>query len=51
MLHSLSPRETVGAYAALMLLLALLGTLNPSIRHAPSLRDLDDLPVPANASV
>jgi hypothetical protein len=27
-----------------MLLLALLGTWNPSIRNAPSLRDLDDIP-------
>ncbi len=44
LLHSLSPRATVGVYAAFMLLLALLGTWNPSIRKAPSLRDLDDLP-------
>ena len=27
-----------------MLLLAVLGTLNPSIRNAPSLSELDDLP-------
>jgi MFS family permease len=44
LLHWLSPRETVGVYAVFMLLLALLGTWNPSIRNAPSLRDLDDLP-------
>ncbi len=44
LLHSLSLRETVGVYAAFMLLLAVLGTLNPSIRNAPSLSELDDLP-------
>ena len=44
LLHSFSPRETVAVYAALMLLLAVLGTLNPQIRNAPSLSDLDDLP-------
>jgi MFS family permease len=46
LLHWLSPRETVGVYAVFMLLLSLLGTWNPSIRNAPSLRDLDDLPRP-----
>ena len=44
LLHWLSPRETVGCYAALVLLLCVLATWNPSIRNAPSLRDLDDLP-------
>ena len=44
LLHWLSPRETVGCYAALVLLLCVLGTWNSSIRNAPSLRDLDDLP-------
>ncbi len=44
LLHSFSARETVAIYAALMLLLAVLGTWNPSIRNAPSLSDLDDLP-------
>jgi MFS family permease len=44
LLHSLSARATVGVYAAFMLLLCVLGTLNPSIRNAPSLSDLDDLP-------
>jgi MFS family permease len=47
MLHWLSPRETVAVYAAVMLLISVLGTLNPSIRNAPNLRELDDLPVPA----
>jgi predicted MFS family arabinose efflux permease len=46
LLHWLSLRETVGVYAVLMLLLALLGTWNPQIRNAPSLHDLDDLPRP-----
>lgn len=44
LLHSFSPRQTVSVYAVFMLLLAVLGTWNPSIRNAPSLRDLDDLP-------
>jgi predicted MFS family arabinose efflux permease len=44
LLHWLSPRETVAVYAVFVLLLSLLGTWNPSIRNAPSLRDLDDLP-------
>jgi len=44
LLHSLSPRETVGIYAAFMLFLCVLTSLNPSIRNAPSLSELDDLP-------
>jgi MFS family permease len=44
LLHSFSARETVAIYAVLMLLLAVLATWNPSIRNAPSLSDLDDLP-------
>lgn len=44
MLHSLSARATVAVYAAAMLLLCVLGSLNPSIRNAPSLSDLDALP-------
>ena len=39
----LRPRDR-RIYAALMLLLAVLGDVNPSIRNAPSLSDLDDLP-------
>jgi MFS family permease len=50
LLHWFSPRETIACYAALMLLLCVLGTLNPSIRNAPSLKDLDDLPVRPSAS-
>ncbi|MGZ4290389.1 MAG: MFS transporter [Gaiellaceae bacterium] len=44
LLHWFSPRETISAYAVFMLLLCVLGTLNPSIRNAPSLSELDDLP-------
>jgi MFS family permease len=44
LLHSLSPRETVGIYAAFMLFLCVLASLNSSIRNAPSLSELDDLP-------
>jgi hypothetical protein len=44
MLHWLSARETVAVYVALMVVLAVLGTLNPSIRNAPSISELDDLP-------
>ena len=45
LLHSLSARATIAIYAALMLVLAVLGTLSPSIRNAPSLSDLDALPM------
>jgi MFS family permease len=48
LLHWFSPRETVGVYAVVMLMIALLGTSNPSIRNAPSLRELDELPVPVS---
>ena len=44
LLHAFSARTTVAVYAVGMLLLAVLGTLNPSIRNAPSLSELDDLP-------
>jgi hypothetical protein len=43
LLGSLSPRETVGVFVALLFALALAGTLSPSIRVAPSLTELDDL--------
>ena len=45
LLHSLSARMTVAIYAAVMLGVAVLGTLNASIRNAPSLTDLEDLPM------
>jgi predicted MFS family arabinose efflux permease len=45
MLHWLSPRETVAVYASVMLVLSIVATVNPSIRNAPSLSELDELPV------
>jgi MFS family permease len=47
LLHSLSARTTVAIYAAFMLAIAVLGTLSPSIRNAPNLSDLEDLPTKA----
>jgi MFS family permease len=44
LLHAYSARTTVAVYAVAMLVLSVLGTLNPRIRNAPSLRELDDLP-------
>jgi MFS family permease len=44
LLHSLSARTTVAVYALFMLFLCVLATLNPSIRHAPSLAELEHLP-------
>jgi MFS family permease len=44
LLGSFSARTTVAIFAAAMLLLAVIGTVSPSIRNAPSLDDLDDLP-------
>ena len=53
LLSSLSARWTIAAFAACGLALAVWGTLSPSIRKAPSLRELDELPAPdlATASV
>jgi MFS family permease len=50
MLHWLSARETVAIYAGFMLFLCVLATLNPSIRNAPSLSELDDLPLRPSVS-
>jgi MFS family permease len=47
LLDWLSLRETVAVYAALMLLLAVLASINPAIRNAPSLDELDELPTPS----
>jgi hypothetical protein len=44
LLGSFSARTTVAIFAGAMLLLAVIGTVSPSIRNAPSLDDLDDLP-------
>jgi Transmembrane secretion effector len=53
LLGASSPRATIALFAGFGLVLALWGTLSPSIREAPSLDELDDLaergtsPVPA----
>jgi len=46
LLHALSARATVAVYAGGMLVLCVLASLNASIRNAPSLADLDELPSP-----
>jgi len=43
LLASVSPRATIAVFAAFGLVLAVWGTLSPSIRAAPSLDDLADL--------
>jgi MFS family permease len=45
LLANVSARATIGFFAAFALGLALWGLLSPSIRKAPSLAELDDLPV------
>jgi MFS family permease len=45
LLSMVSPRWTIALFAAFGLTLAMWGTLSPSIRKAPSLAELDDLPV------
>src|SRR5207244_10041259 len=47
LLHSLSARVTVAIYAGFMLTIAVIGTLSRSIRNAPNLSDLEDLPTTA----
>jgi MFS family permease len=44
LLDATSARATVATFAGFALVLALWGTLSPSIRAAPSLEELDDLP-------
>jgi predicted MFS family arabinose efflux permease len=46
LLGSFSARATVGVYVCLLLLLCVIATLSPSIRRAPSLDEIDDLPTP-----
>jgi MFS family permease len=46
LLSSVSARATVAVFTAAGVVLAVWGTLSPSIRRAPSLAELDDLPVP-----
>jgi hypothetical protein len=47
LLASFSARTTVAVFAAFGLVLAVWGTSSPSIREAPSLDELDDLPAVA----
>ena len=47
LLDSSSARATIAVFAAFGLVLALWGTLSPSIRTAPSLDELTELPAPA----
>jgi hypothetical protein len=49
LLSSVSERATIAVLAAFGLVLALWGTLSPSIRHAPSLDELDALPAPGGS--
>jgi MFS family permease len=44
LLGSFSARTTVAIFACAMLLLSVIGSVSPSIRKAPSLDELDDLP-------
>jgi hypothetical protein len=44
LLGSFSARTTVAIFAGAMLLLSVIGSVSPSIRKAPSLDELDDLP-------
>jgi len=44
LLSTVSARATIGLFAATGLVLAVWGTLSPSIRTAPSLRELHELP-------
>jgi MFS family permease len=46
LLDSVSPRATIAVFAAFGLVLAVWGTLSPSIREAPKLDEITELPVP-----
>lgn len=48
LLESVSARATIGVFVAFALVLALWGWLSPSIRNAPSLGELDELPADRN---
>jgi hypothetical protein len=49
LLSATSPRITIAAYALFLLVPALIGTSSRSIRDAPSLAELDDIPAPVSA--
>jgi hypothetical protein len=46
LLSATSPRLTIAAYSLFLVIPALIGTWSPSIRNAPSLAELDELPTP-----
>jgi MFS family permease len=46
LLSATSPRVTIAVYSLFLLVPAIIGTLSPSIRNAPSLSELDELPTP-----
>jgi predicted MFS family arabinose efflux permease len=48
LLSTTSPRLTIAAYSLFLLVPALIGTWSPSIRNAPSLAELDELPAPVS---
>ena len=48
LLGSFSARTTVAIFAGFLLVLCVFASLSPSIRNAPSLDDLDDLPTGAS---
>ena len=48
LLGSFSARTTVAIFASLLLLICVIATLSTSIRNAPSLDELDDLPTEAS---
>ena len=49
LLSATTPRLTIAAYAVFLLVPALIGTWSPSIRDAPSLAELDELPAAVSA--
>jgi MFS family permease len=49
LLSATSSRLTIAVYALFLLIPALIGTWSPSIRNAPSLSELDELPAPVSA--
>jgi predicted MFS family arabinose efflux permease len=50
LLETASERATIAVFAAFGLVLAVWGTLSPSIRSAPRLEDVTELPTPATTS-
>ena len=46
LLSATSPRLTIAGYSLFLVVPALIGTWSPSIRNAPSLAELDELPTP-----